>query len=150
MATTREQAMTALFNLLNGKVPGINTYSRRVTLPQACKSQSLPVLMMYERPEEIKNPGLATPAIRTWYVWLLVVFRNPSKVDPGASILNPILDGIEAALAPTGRDLSYQGAQTLGGLVQQCKIEGEIHKELGDTDPDGLGGAIVPLRIVVP
>jgi hypothetical protein len=61
-------------------------------------------------------------------------------------VLNPLLDAIAAALAPTGADL-VAGAQTLGGLVKHCWISGAI-----ETDEGALGGqavAIVPVEILV-
>ena len=39
---------------------------------------------------------------------------------------------------------------TLDGLVQWVRIEGKLVVETGDTDADGRGGFILPLRILVP
>ena len=62
-------------------------------------------------------------------------------------MLNPLLDAIEAALAPqAGGDLAAN-VVTLGGLAYQAWINGKI-----ETDEGTLGGqsvAIVPIRIVV-
>lgn len=69
---------------------------------------------------------------------------NPGS-NPGSSVLNPMLDAIEAALAPTGPS----GYQTLGGLIIDCRIEGEIIKVLGDEDPSGVCGAVIPIMILV-
>ncbi len=43
-----------------------------------------------------------------------------------------------------------QNRLTLGGLVSWCRIEGRTVVETGDTDPEGLGGALIPLKILVP
>lgn len=150
-APTREQIMTALFALLNNNISGVQYYSRRVMLPQdAAQLQRLPALFLWERPEHIEDVGTATPAVRRMHAWILVVIRNTNKAIAGATIINPIIDSIEDAISTTA-SLTYPlGAQNLGGLVQSVKIVGEIYKELSDTDPNGLGGVIVPLEILIP
>ncbi len=145
---TRQEVTNALWALLEDNVAGIKTYSKRFTMPQACKPGDLPTLMLYTRPETIENPGLATPAKKFWTYWLVVVFRNPDKAIAGDTILNPILDSIEDAMAPSGPGFGAFGAQTLGGLVYQAKIEGAIHRESGDIDSDGLGGAVIPINVL--
>lgn len=147
---TREQIMGALYTLIKDNVTGIKTYSRRMTLPQQIGPTLLPQLTLWERPEHTDSPGLGSPSVRRWYVWLVVTFRNPSKIIAGSTILNPILDAIEDAIGPDESAMNINGAQTLGDLVQSVKIQGETYIELGDTDPDGLGGAVIPLEIVVP
>lgn len=64
-------------------------------------------------------------------------------VAPG-TLINPVIDAIEAALKP---DNVMTNKQTLGGLVQHCWIEGQI-----DTDQGVLGGqgvAIIPIFVKV-
>lgn len=150
IAPTREQVMAALFAKLNNHVTGIQTYSRRITLPAEVGKLQLPALFLYRLRETIEPGGGAAPPKRHWDVWIVVVFRNTEKTVAGDTILNPILDSIEDALKPSGAGWVGLGNQTLGGLVQQCKIEGELHLEPGDTDPQGLGGAVIPLHIVIP
>lgn len=70
----------------------------------------------------------------------------PNKTTPGSAVINPLLDALDGALEP---DDMQTGCLTLGGLVIDCRIEGEIVKALGDEDPSGLCGAIVPLLIEV-
>lgn len=70
----------------------------------------------------------------------------PDKTTAGSAVINPLLDALDAALEP---DDSQTGTLTLGGLVIDCRIEGEIVKAFGDEDPSGLCGAIVPLLIEV-
>lgn len=149
-AVTRQQVTDALFALLEDNIDGIETYSQRFTMPQAVGPQDLPRLMLMWRPEDIQNPGLATPAKRDWEFWIVVVFQNPDKTVAGDTIINPILDAIELALAPSGQGFGAFGSQTLGGLVYSCKIEGPIHRESGDTDSNGLGGAVVPVHVMIP
>ena len=149
MSATREEVMGALFALLDQRIPGVVTYSRRMALPSDVPPARQPALLLWEQPERTEDPGRGAPVKRTWEVWVVVYFQNRNKAVAGATILNPLLDTIEAALAPTGAGHAVN-AQTLGGLVSSCEINGETHKQLGDTDPMGQGGAIVPLTIVVP
>lgn len=145
MPATREQIMQALFARLQ-TVPGIQTFSRRMTLPAMVPISDQPCLMLWEQAEA---PGVATglPDKRQYSAWAVVVFTNPDKSVAGATIINPILDEIESAL---GVDDFGRNLCTLGGLVHWARIEGSIVKETGDTDTTGLGGAVVPIKIMPP
>jgi hypothetical protein len=148
---TREQVFTALQALLQD-VPGINFVSRRMMMPAAfmgtpaSPSSQLPALLIWEQNEATKHKGLGIPATRTWAAWLVVYFQNVSTSVPGATIINPILDGIEAALAPN----IVTGTQTLGGLVSHAWIEGPSTVALGDIDTQGFGGAVVEVHMLIP
>ena len=143
--TSRETIMQALFALLQA-VPGIASSSRRMTLPAQVASADQPCLMLWEQPEIAKNKtGL--PDQRLWEAWVVIVFTNTDTSVAGATIINPILDAIEAVFKPDdfGRNLC-----SLGGLVHYARIEGTVIKETGDTDTTGLGGAVVPIKIMPP
>jgi hypothetical protein len=142
---TREQVYQAVFAKLVG-LQGTVSWSRRVTLPTQVPLVDQPALMLWEQPEKT-DQSTPKPPNRVWRAEVLVVFTNDDKTVPGATIINPILDAIEAAFAV---DDPVRNACTLGGLVHYCRIEGQTYKETGDTDPSGLGGAIVPIAIRVP
>ena len=152
---TREQVFSALQTLLSD-VPGINFVSRRMMLPNDFTSSTgtvdtqLPCLLIWEQNEETRhtgpNQGLGIPPKRTWEAWLVVYFKNTSATVPGATIINPILDAIETALAPN----VVTNTQTLGGLVSHTWIEGPTTVALGDVDTEGFGGAVVPVRMLIP
>lgn len=157
--TTREDVFTALAALLTS-VPGINSVSRRMSMPSefsaARNDLRLPRLMIWEQNETTEQRGRGTPATRTWEAFLVVYFKNPSiggpnvnldSLVPGATIINPILEGIEAALTPSP---SADNTLTLGGLVSHCWIEGTTTVALGDVDTEGFGGLVVPVKILVP
>lgn len=143
--TLREQVFRALFARMR-TVPGIASYSRRFTLPAQVPPAEQPALMQWEQPE-VARAQSGLPSKRTWEAWIVIVFTNPDTSVSGATIINPILDAIEIALAPDdlGRNLC-----SLGGLVHYARIEGTVIKETGDTDTTGLGGAVVPIRIMPP
>lgn len=89
-----------------------------------------------------RDPGL--PPRWTLTADLFVYVQAPDDATAPATVINPLLDAIEAALAPDPVD----NLQTLGGLVAHCWIAGKI-----ETDEGVLGGqavAIVPIEILVP
>lgn len=142
---TREQVMQALFARMQ-TVPGMAKYSRRMKLPHQVHPGDQPCLMQWEQPEIARNQtGL--PDKRVWEAWIVLVFTNDDDDVPGATIINPMLEAIEAAMKVDdfGRNVC-----SLGGLVHYARIEGTIVKEVGDTDPSGLGGAVVPIKIMPP
>lgn len=142
---TREQVFQALFARMQ-TVPGITSYSRRMTLPHQVHPGDQPVLMQWEQPE-ITRIQTALPPKRVWEAWIVIAFTNNDNSVAGATIINPLLEAVEAALAVDdfGRNVC-----SLGGLVHYARIEGNIVKETGDTDPSGLGGAVVPIKIMPP
>lgn len=158
---TRETIFQALFAL----APSADTFPTRSrrwqnwqnSLPhQTADIPKLPFLCQYEAfTETVEYKGeRGLPPIRTWTVRWLVYAKIPDgqtagvpdTKTSGSEVLNPLLDAIESALAPAPLD---EGVQTLGGLVIDCRIEGEIVKIPGDQDPSGLCGAVVPIKILV-
>lgn len=145
MSTSRETIMTALFTKLQ-TLPGITTFSRRMTLPAQVAPGDQPCLMLWEQPEMARNvTGL--PDKRLWEAWVVIVFTNTDQTVAGATIINPMLDSLEALLAV---DDFARNVCSLGGLVHYARIEGLIIKEMGDTDTTGLGGAVIPIKIMPP
>lgn len=83
----------------------------------------------------------------TLYVYVHTAAQQDKAVVP-SQILNPILDAIEAVLAPTDEDESLNLVNTLGGVVDHCCIAGTIETSegmLGDIEY-----ALIPVEIVVP
>jgi hypothetical protein len=155
--TTRETVMAALFTTISASTVFATTTRRWQSWqddPNATPPP-LPLLVLYEMNEntDYKN-SRGLPPTRVWEVRALVYGRIPQSQTPGvpdkttagATVLNPLIDAVETALAPA--DLTG-GLQTLGGLVQDCRIEGVTTKVLGDVDPSGICGAVIPIRILV-
>lgn len=151
--------MNALFVQLKTAGPLFATYSRRwISWLDDPSSMvvALPLLVQWESPiaeNYSRNGGRGMPPIRTWHLTLLAYGKIPAGDTPGvpdattpaAAVLNPLIDAIETALDPGNND----GTLTLGGLVQDCRIDGDIIKALGDVDPSGICGAIIPVKILV-
>lgn len=150
---TREQVYTALFDVLQ-TAEGFMTFSRRMLDYSAISPGLMPILMLWEQPEEAIFPHRGLP-VDIWEAAVVIVFKNASRVTagdptsavPGATILNPLIDAVRTALAP---DDPMTNGLTLGGLVDWCRVEGRTIVETGDTDANGFGGAVIPIRIQVP
>ena len=141
---SREAVMSALFNLVSGAT-GVVTASRRVKLWSDVPADLRPALYMREPRESYQHDGIAPP-VRTLLVDLLVYIAAGDDPNTApASTLNNILDAIDTALQP---DALIDNRQTLGGLVYNCRIDGEIMKDAGDIDGDGI--AIIPIKIIIP
>jgi hypothetical protein len=145
MSASREVIMGALFTRLQ-TMPGIAHFSRRMTLPHQVPPADLPCLMLWEQPEMARNVT-SLPDKRVFEAWAVIVFINGDPTVPGATIINPLLDAMEAVLKV---DDFARNVCSLGGLVHYARIEGLIIKEVGDTDTTGLGGAVIPIKIMPP
>lgn len=145
MAVTREQVSQALFARMQA-IPGFVSFSRRMTFPQQIASGDQPCLMMWEQPE-LARGQTSMPDRRVWEVWIVIVFTNNDPRIPGATIVNPFVEAVEAALSV---DDFARNVCSLGGLVHYARIEGPIVKETGDLDSNGLGGAVIPIKIMPP
>jgi len=73
----------------------------------------------------------------------IYLYTNTPEPAVPASTMNPILDAVCAALAPT----AVEGTRcTLGGLVHDCRISGKV-----ETDEGTLGAqsvSIIPVEVV--
>jgi hypothetical protein len=151
MNVAREAIMAALTTKLqgasfampvNGKT-GFVTVSRRLKLWADTPKSQRPALFITERHEQKNWQSETLPGKTTLNVDLFAyIDASDMNVTPAIS-LNIMLDAIETALKPaTGEG----GRQTLGGLVSHCRIEGQVLKDPGDLDGDGLLWA--PLKIL--
>ncbi len=138
----REAIYTALFAKVTASAAFV-TASRRLRHWSDVGPAEQPALFMVQKSETAQRvKGL--PPKWTFSVELFIYVHAPDDLSPPASSLNPLIDAIEAALAPT----VPADNQTLGGLVDHAWIAGKI-----ETDEGALGGqgvAIIPLNIIVP
>src|SRR5579864_1378600 len=104
---TREQVFGALFTKLQ-TAAGITTFSRRMLDYSVIAPRLMPILILWEMPETTDyKPGRGLPRDH-WEALAVIVFQNTSKPQngdpttavPGATIINPLIDAVRAALAP--------------------------------------------------
>ncbi len=140
---SREAIFQALFDLVKD-LPGFVLASRRARPIKNVSAEEQPALFMEEGPgEDVQNQGQGIPPKHLLYVDLGFYARLPEdrQAAPG-SVLNPLIDALEAALAP-GED---EEDQTLGGLVKYCRINGKILKNEGLLD--GQASVVIPVEIL--
>lgn len=160
MTIDREEIYNALLTQLRTAGVTFRTYTRRWLSTYDDDNERLkllPMLVQWEQNENVIWTNRGAGRILTLSVMLEVYAKippsltgppgqAPDKTTPGSSVLNPLLDAIDTALAP---DDIQTGYCTLGGLVIDCRVEGNIVKVLGDADPSGLCGALVPIMIEI-
>ena len=137
----REPIYAALLTKLN--VAAFNTASRRFRMFTDVANPDMPALFLMQK-DEIATvvPGLNT----VWTIQAEAAIYVSVTADPSAppsSILNPLLDAVEAALAPS----PVTNKQTLGGLVQHCCISGPIR--IDEAINGDVSIAIIPIEIKV-
>ena len=137
----REPIYAALFALVQSAAPFV-TVSRRLRHWSDVGAAEQPALFMIQKTETAEE---RRPLPVKWRasVDLYVYAQAPDETTAPSTVLNPLLDALEAALAPD----PVSHVQTLGGLVQHCWIAGRIA-----TDEGVLGGqsvVIVPVEILV-
>jgi hypothetical protein len=139
----REPIYAALFDLVAGAA-GFVTAERRLRHWSDVAPAEQPALFMAQKSEVAAIKALGAPAVWTLNVELyLYAHSSDPRLSP-ATVLNPLLDAVEAALAPA----MTTGVQDLGlpAMVQHAFIAGKI-----DTDEGALGDqaiAIVPVEIL--
>jgi hypothetical protein len=137
----REAIYSALVALLEDATGEWRTTSRRLEHWNDVPPEAQPALFQSQTGEfAVTVRGQPT-------VWTLnvdvYVYCFDSSGKPPAPALNDLIDSIQAALEPN----AVEEAQTLGGLVHWCRIDGQI-----ETDEGTLGSqavAIVPISILV-
>jgi len=140
----RETIYAALFDRV-AAIPGLVSAGRRLKHWSDLPAAQQPALFLAQRGERpTQRRGLPAAWNLTAALYLYVHAGGDPQAVP-ATELNRLLDAIEAALAPD----PVQGAQTLGGLVSHCWIDGGGI----ETDEGVLGEqavAIIPINILVP
>ncbi len=143
----REPAVQALQALVAGAFPWKSPPSRRLKLWSDVAPIDRPACFLFEGGLETYGAGAGPNPKRTLEVKLFVYVDAHDPGVAGASLLNAILDALDAALQPAGPDGAL-GRLTLGGSAHSCAIAGRPLKDPGDLDGDGL--LVVPVQIILP
>jgi hypothetical protein len=135
----REPIYAALFALMSGTA-GFLTTSRILKHWDDVSPGSQPALFMAQG-QQIANTERGKPTRWTLEAKVYVYVRTDGNVVP-STVLNPILDAIEAALQGN----AAENTQTLGGLVDYCRIDGAIETDEGTLGQQAV--AIIPISIL--
>lgn len=133
------------WNLPNGgSVTTFALSGRRILPLEQVPQASMPALFLAQWPsekaEQNKAWGLTRWHLKAQALIVFMVDTTISETSIPATRGNVILDAIEKALNP------YQERQTLGNLVENCWIDGEvIHADGSD---DGRAMMLVPISII--
>jgi hypothetical protein len=132
-----QAAATAVFT------SGFATTGRRLKLWSQVDEQ--PALFLRNVGDTYPERATRMPpkTIMNCEAWIYSNVGADPDVVPAVT-LNNLLDAIETVLKPPP---GFE-AQTLGGIVAHCWIEGRIEMHPGDLDSQAI--AVVPIRILVP
>jgi hypothetical protein len=139
----REPIAEAVFARLQ-TVANFVTSSRRLRSWTDVSPAEQPALFLAQATQRAtQKPGLGPVWDWKFDAHIYVNTGQDTDVAPG-TLMNPILDALEAAFAP---DNVVTNKLTLGGLVQHCWIEGEIATDEGVLG--GQGVSIIPIFVKV-
>lgn len=143
MTVEREAIYSALWTLASGAARFASA-SRRLRHWSDVSPAEQPALFMSEKGGTGVRKALGAPIVWTLRADFYIYAHQPDPRLSPASILNPLIDALETALAPS----LAMGIQNLGlpGVVQWAYIAGKV-----ETDEGVLGDqavAIVPVEIV--
>lgn len=147
MTLAREPILVANFNLLqqtlglksNGGL--MKTITRRLKVWTDVPAEQCPYICQAQPSENHQWPMPALEDHIRMQLKLWIYVKVGATEVPG-TLMNPILDAIQAAYGP---DSPTTHKQTLGGLVKHARINGEILTSegwLGDTEI-----AVVPIEL---
>jgi hypothetical protein len=138
----REPVYAALWSLV-AQAGDFATAERRLKHWSDVSPAEQPAVFMCEKGSEARVKALGAPAVWTLYADFYVYAHSSDPYTAPATVLNPLLDAIEAALAPPAT-----GVQDLGlpAVVQHAYIAGKIETDEGVLGDQAI--AIVPVEIL--
>ena len=139
----REPIYAALFELVESAAAFV-TAERRLRHWSDVAPPEQPALFMTQKSETAAVKALGAPLVWTLTVELyLYAHSSDPRLSP-ATVLNPLIDAVEAALAPA----PTTGLQNLGlaAMVQHAMIAGKIETEEGVLGDQAI--AIIPIEIL--
>jgi len=139
----RETIYAALYAQVTGAAAFVTT-GRRLRHWNELTPAEQPALFLRQKMEVGAVPVLGAPTVWTLSVELHLYAHCSDPYGPPATVLNPLLDAVEAALAPP----PAIGVQNLGlpAMVQHACIAGKVTIDEG-TLRDQIA-AIVPVEIL--
>jgi hypothetical protein len=139
----REPIYAALFARIAGAANFV-TAGRRLRHWSGLTPAEQPALFMRQKSEVATVTTLGAPTVWTLLVNLYVYAHAGDPYVAPATVLNPLVDGVEAALAP----LAATGLQNLGlpAMVQHAYIAGKIETDEGVLRDQAV--AIIPVEIL--
>lgn len=147
MTTTRDVAIDALLRLVAAAYAWKLGPSRKLKLWTDVPPASRPACFLFEGGQETYSWSESAIPKRAIEAKLFIYLNAKDQSVLGASLVNGVMDALDAAFAPSGADLSL-GRNTLSGTVYNCRIDARPLKDPGDLDGDAL--LIVPVKMFLP
>lgn len=147
MITARETIYAALFAKVTQAANFVTT-SRMLVHWADVPPEGHPALFLRQVSETYSRQRGLPPRVQLSVEVYMYVHTMQQQLAPNvtpSTLLNPLLDSVEATLAP---DDGSNQVQTLGGLVSHCWIEGQIEIFEGVLGDQAV--AIIPVSILVP
>lgn len=139
----REAIYAALFARIAGAA-GFATTARRMRSWGTLTPLEQPALYMRQKTETASVKALGAPTVWTLGVELYLYVHSSDPYVPPVAALNPLIDAVEAALAPpppTGvQDLD------LPDMVRHAYIAGKV--EINEGGLRGQATAVIPVEIL--
>ena len=139
----REAIYAALWSLA-AEAAQFATASRRLRHWSDVSPNEQPALFMSEKGAVAKVPALGAPVVYTLFADLYLYAHSADPYLSPTTILNPLLDAVEAALAPS----PVTGIQNLGlpAMVSHAYIAGRIETDEGVLGDQAI--AVIPIEIL--
>lgn len=155
MPANREDVFSYLFGLtlaISWGTPTARSFvtrSRRVKLFNEVTQEQQPALFQAEHDEQVDQVS-NLPYKQVWMASWLIYQATGFDPDAVPAIENNlIIDACQARLAPLPADPGFSSKRnTLMGRVHHCYISGEVFKDPGDIDNQGM--IVIPIKILVP
>lgn len=147
MITSRETIYAALFTKVSTAANFV-TVSRYLKHWADVPAEAHPALyqrQVTESYERVRGLPQKTRLNVELYVYVHTMAQSLDPEITPSQLINPLLDAVEASLAP---DNLQANVQTLGGLASHCWIEGSVEVFEGLLGDQAV--AIIPVSILVP
>jgi len=144
---SREAAIVALMRLIASAYTWQTGPSRRLKLWSDVPAANRPACFLFEGGAETYVWSEGAVPKRSLEVKIFIYLNAKDPGIAGASLLNNVMDALDAAFTLTSSDV-VTGRNTLGGAAYHCRIDGKPLKDPGDLDGDAL--LIVPVKITLP
>jgi len=138
----REPVFAALFSLLQSAT-AFTTSSRRLVNVQDLAAEAFPAAYQLQGKQIVKKTVITPPIYEMEATWIIYAFSNDPNIAP-STVLNPLVDAVLKVLIPA----PLSNALTLGGLVTQCAVSGDI--EIFEGVLGDRAVAVIPLQILAP
>ena len=147
---TREGIATALFSLVQA-LPGLAIpASRRLMHWSEVPAENQPAAFMADGDQDPKQDDNGLPTVWTFHFKIYLYAWSADLTIAPSSLLNPLLDALEAALKPAvSGPPGWPGTvQVLGDTtnrIRHARISGRVETDEGVLGPQGI--AVVPIEI---